>query len=175
MDNWKKNLEDFKTKNHKEHIFEYELIKSRETIRTVVNKSIVPTFAKLLEMLSAFDELFIERKFWFGNESSSFLIDTLSSIQESYNNNEFWFQQQIILKYELIGFRKPKIRPFNIDCRLLWKLEDHCYYLYQIGNQFHPQTSQLYSQFYSQEEIEDIVNQCGQYMWDQIDREQNQS
>ena len=166
-DEWVKKLQLLKSALSAED--EVRLSRTTEAVSDVFIHSIQPCIAHVMNRLSAYDDLFIEKEMNFGDENSA----------QKFSAEEDFFKivigrlstlQSIAFSYRLKGFKKTAQNPFNISCRLLWRLQEFDYTFYLTGYNDSPQFYRYYHQFYTDADIAEITKQCGQNMLNQIEK-----
>lgn len=156
-EHWLENLRLLKAKLA--NIENLQRIRSREAIQEIAEQSVFPVLEKLMMELTEFDELFATKQMWFGSDSGASSVENIYHIRKTMMDN--YFLNDILFKYELKGFKKAPLTPFNVMIELHWKLDEYIYSfrfdkLDPIGKLTH-----YYHEHYTLKEINLIIARCG--------------
>lgn len=147
-------------------------MKSAASIHEAFQVSVRPTLDRLLEQFAEFDDLFVARNIFFGNDDQHLDIKSVKDILN------FWEAHQTLnvltLHYSLKGFKKHE-RPFDASLELLWKFDDYDYVLVLRCGQEQELLRRKYAQMYSETDVANIVTACGECFFTQIDKQIHQT
>lgn len=153
--------------------------RTEQALQEVLEKSILPLFELLFERLQVFDELFLKKDIQFGGDSQTMAISNWIEARSVFNKlmSENQFKFRIKLSYHLDGFNKAGFNTFFISFNLIWTLEDFKY-IFRFENIESTKDKdfsipKLYDQFYSQDELLEITNRCGNVLYQQIEKRLN--
>jgi hypothetical protein len=155
-------------KENKPNIDAFRAIKSTDTIKLIFKESIEPTIQSVMDTLAEFEELFIDKKLWLGDGNSAVSIASHPDIMRTFDLNNMEYYQKIHFSYTLKGFRNPKIKPFDVECKLIWVFQEYFYTLNRIDDHSRSEIPHQYDIFYSKDEIEKIANRCVEYVLNKI-------
>ncbi len=177
LDDWAKKLRLLKTSLATEK--DVKTVRSDQAITEVVEKSILPITGFLFEKLKEFDDLFAKKEIYFGGDNQANVINDLNDAKQVFTNllSEQKIKFQITLNYTLSGFSKAGFNTFFAFLKLVWSLDDFKYILRfdNVENRREKDFTlpKLYHQFYTTEEMEDIVSKSGNILFQQIDERLN--
>lgn len=166
MDKLKEEIQ--KLNENKPSIDAFRALKSADTIKQLFKESIIPAIHSVIEILAEFEKLFIDRNLWLGDGNSAVLIASQADIIKIFELNHMENYQKIHFSYTLKGYKNPKIKPFDVECKLIWIFQEYFYTLNRIDDHKGSQFPQQYDIFYSEDEIEKIANQCGEFVLNKI-------
>lgn len=167
LDDWYKKLRLLKSSLPSENAL--KVARTKETTDAVFQQSIKATITTLMEKLQVYDDLFLKKKMWFGVGSGAISIqdiDHLNSIMPNYN---YHASETLSFSYHLDGYKKDSKNPFSIKCKVIWKLEEYQYSCYIERANKEDQFQKWYDEFYSVDEINSIVSQCGEVLLQQLE------
>lgn len=165
-DDWSKKLRLFKSSLAAEDAL--RVARTKESTDAVYEKSIRATIQALMEKLQQFDELFVTKKMWFGVGSSSISVETIDHLKTIMPNYNYQADEQLTFTYGLEGYKKRR-DPVSIRCRVIWKLKAYEYACYIEDAGKDEQYQKRYDEFYSPDEIDSIVSQCGGILFQQLE------
>ena len=167
VDDWAKKLRLLKSLLPSEDTL--RVARTKETINEMFQQSIKPTVTMLIKKLDVYDELFVTKQMWFSIGGSSLQIqavEDLDNVVQNLNNHNV---ENLAYLYSLQGYKKSSEKPFSITCKVIWKLENYNYACYIEGINTGDQFQKQYDSFYSTEEMNDIVSQCGRVLLQQLE------
>ncbi len=166
MENLKNEIQKLKSGNLKSDA--YRKLKSADSVKQIFYQSIEPAIYSVMNTLSEFEDLFIEKEFWLGDGNGAVSIKIPPDVRRNFDLNRMECYQQIQFKCSLKGYRNPKILPFNVELDMLWKLEEYYYVLNPIDKKNQKRTPLQYDIFYTQEDVAEIANQCAFFILNQV-------
>lgn len=166
-EDWLKKLQLLKSSLSAED--QVKLSRTVEAVSDIFTHSILPCIEQVMDKLSAYDDLFLNKKLYFGDENVISEVNTKDDVARMIIGR-LSDLRSIAFSYQLQGFKKTSQTPFDISCRLLWRLQESDYAFYLSGYNDSPQFYRYYHQFYTQDDITEITKQCGQFMLSQIEK-----
>lgn len=144
-----------------------QVIRSKESVSEIAEKSIFPVIETLIKQLKVFDELFANRIMWFGVDNGAVSVEIMEHVRKVMADNQP--RSLITFKYTLNGFKKAPLIPFDISIELRWRLDQYTYSFGFGGYEDSPGFTQYYHEHYSREEVNTISSQCGDLLVKQIE------
>jgi Fic family protein len=141
-------------------------MRSQQTVTDVYNESIKPALIRIIQELAEYDDLFLRKQVWIGTEHHSMTFHKESDLDAPVQFSDF--TEALHFNYHLEGFKKAQEKQFHLKCRLIWNFTHYTYSLQIEGARDALQFKKKYDEFYEEEEIREIVKQCGSIMLNQI-------
>lgn len=167
MDDWKKKVVLFK--NSLTQPDALTVMHSDEAIESVYRKSIKPTLSKLIQEMNIYDDLFLRKQLWFGTGGGAIKVTGENDLDQVFKSNIP--RHDVHFNYNLEGYKKSVEKQFQLRCGLIWKFDNYLYSLF-LEN-MNTETRLLekpYNVFYTFEEVNEIVRQCGSSMLKQLEQ-----
>lgn len=167
MDDWKKKVAILKNRLNQPDAL--TVMRSDDAIANVYQQSIKPTIAKLIQEMSIYEDLFLQKQLWFGTGGGSISVRDVEDLDGVLKSNPP--KHDMHFNYYLEGYKKSLENQFSLKCRLLWKFDNYNYSLFleslDAGTPFLTKT---YDVFYTIEETNEITRQCGNNMLQQLEQ-----
>lgn len=167
VDDWAKKLRLLKSSLPSEDAL--KVARTKESTDVVFRQSIKTTIATIMEKLQVYDDLFLTKKMWFSVGNGSFPFQGLDDLDIIMANNNYHTNETLGYSYQLDGYKKELDNPFSIGCKVIWKMAAYQYACYIEGVNKGDQYPKRYDEFYSSNEIGDIVRQCGTLLFEQLE------
>jgi fido (protein-threonine AMPylation protein) len=161
---WKKKLAVLKKELGTKEGFKVK--KSIPTITNMLNNIMRPFLFNILSQLNQFEDLFLKKDItYFGSKTT---IRTLDESKKFEENEVFKnFEDHIEFYLNFHDFTKNGSKSFSISILLSISFEEYTYSLFSNeGFLF----AKFYHQEFSKSEIEDILNECGKFLYDEIEK-----
>lgn len=167
MDDWLKELQILKSSLPSED--QIRVARTKDSVNSVFEQSIKPTVEKLFHQLRVYNDLFLTNETWFSVGSGSLPLQTIDDWHHIRPNFNYQVDERVSFNYQLAGFKKDRENPFYIRCQVIWKFGQYGYDCYIEGStEQENQHQKQYDEFYIDDEINDIVKQCGTVLLDQL-------
>lgn len=160
--------------------------RSRESVKDVIDNSIVPLLNTIFEKLSQFDDLFLDKTFdvelfdeygprvdELGGDFDYSTVENRTRIFNVPESKIAWLLQRdkvyndiatVIVVNKWQGFRKPKQRPFDLDAKIVLNFSEYKYtiFCYDI------ESSRRYHEMISDEEAKVIAAGTAEIVLEQL-------
>lgn len=148
---------------------EVQLGFSNEVFETVLRTSIVPMFQQLLIHLEEFEDMFMGSTYYWNGITRQ--IEVPEELIGIWNSDDFKrAQREYVFNYRLWGFKKGGTETFDTGIDLRFMVEPYWYGLILVNyNNQWPFIKKLYSESYTQEDLQLIIETISNRLMDQID------
>ncbi len=152
---------------------EITVTRSVTSVQDVINNCAFPLIEKVINKLSAFDELFTEKKLYFGGRNSQNEILNIQGAKDFLAKDNDRLMEEINFIYSLDGFKKDGTNTFPVRINLKWRFEQFKYYFFINHNDHGNAILKLYHQYFSDAEMNAFVNESGSTLMKQIESQIN--
>lgn len=169
---WEKKLLVLKTQtSQNEHL---KILRSDEAIHNVIKNSIFPLIKRTIESLSKFDDLFAGKNMSFYKRGIGTEIHDINSLIKELQDNPNEFNHSLQFNYQLEGFKRNGKNPFYCTTSIYWEFENYMYYMNINNRNYNNRFKHFYHEIYTDEEINNYVNECANTILEDIERQQAQ-
>ena len=170
-DDWQKKLTLLKNQKGKKEDLN---TKSLDTVLNIIHISALPLIEKVMDILSAYDEVFAEKRLVFSGSGSSTIVQNKEQMLKLITEDSDNYMNSIKFKYKLNGYKLDRTNTFYVAVEFYWQFDQFKYYFFLNHNDHQKADVRLYDQPFSPEEIDLLANQCGKKMMDKIEEKSSQ-
>ena len=170
-EDWEKQLTLLKKQSKPED--EVTVTKSVTSVLDIINNCAFPLIEKVMHKLSAFDELFAEKRVLFGSGSNQSIITNLDEAKEILFNDNDRYMNEIRFTYYLNGYKKSGTNTFSVSIDLSWNFDQFKYRFFLNHADYTTAVLKLYHQYFDEIEINAFVNESGGILMKQIESQIN--
>ncbi len=134
-----------------------------------IQRNVLPLIDLVFQKLSPFDELFVDKQLLVGANGQRNFVNSLEEIKDGIVSDPIKYENSIRIDYELNGYKRDGLNTFSTSIQLQWEFDHFKYYLFLDHSGRTNAQAKLYSQHFTEEEMNQLANECGKKMLNKIE------